>query len=524
MTMRFLLGATMLALAIPAARAGAQAPAERGAFVMMIGSDTIAVERFTLGGDTLTGTLTVVGQPRFDYVVTLTPEGLVRTIALTVFGPNAKVDATPIQRALVTMRGDSAVVESGANRRAFATPPDALPLLNNSFALTERFTALARARGDSIDIPGWTLSGGVVFPVEIRRNGPDSLMLTVANQPHHLRVDAAGRILGGTLPTARLVLSRVGGAAAQQVRLGAPDYSAPADAPYTAREVTVPGPGDFTLGGTLTVPKDASGPVPAVVTITGSGQQDRDEFVAIAGGYRLFREIADTLGRRGIAVLRLDDRAIGASGGTPGTSAENADDIRAALAWLRQQPEIDGTRLALVGHSEGGLIAPMVAATDTLLKGAVLMAGPSQTGNEILAFQYRQAIEHEPTIRPAARDSAFAAAQATLDSTAAVRPWLAFFRTHDPLAVARTVRTPILILHGETDHQVTPEQAPALAEAFRAGGNRDVTMRTFPELNHFFLQDPSGLPSGYALLTNNKVEPVVLGALADWLVARLRGR
>jgi dienelactone hydrolase len=514
--------ATILILtAIPTLAVQAQADAERGAFVMMVGADTIAVERFTFGGDTLSGQLTVVGQPRFEYVVTLAPDGLVRTIALTVFGPNAKVDAAPIQRALVTMRGDSAVVESGTNRRAFATPSDALPLLNNSFAITERFTARARALGDSIDTPGWSLSGGAVFPVAIRPNGPDSLVLTVANQPHRLRVDQAGRILGGTIPTARLSLSRVDGAAAQRVELGRPDYSAPTDAPYTAREVTVPGPGDFTLGGTLTVPKNASGPVPAIVTITGSGQQDRDEFVAVAGGYRIFRQVADTLGRRGIAVLRLDDRAIGASGGTPGTSADNADDIRAALAWLRAQPEIDGTRLALVGHSEGGLIAPMIAATDTLLKGLVLMAGPSQTGEEILAFQYRQAIEHEPTIEVIARDSAFAAALATLDSTAAVRPWLAFFRTYDPLATARRVRTPILILHGETDHQVTPEQAPALAAAFRAGGNTDVTVRLFPGLNHFFLADASGLPTNYSALTTNKVDPAVLGTLADWLVARL---
>ncbi len=286
----------------------------------------------------------------------------------------------------------------------------------------------------------------------------------------------------------------------------------------TTVELTLPGP--VPLPATLTLP-NGGGRVPAIVIVHGSGPGDRD---GTLGPNKPYVDLARGLGARGIAVLRLDDRAIGASGGTPGTSAETADDIRAALAWLRAQPEIDGTRLALVGHSEGGLIAPMVAATDTLLKGAVLMAGPSQTGDEILAFQYRQAIEHEPTIPAASRDSAFAAAQATLDSTAAVRPWLAYFRTHDPLATARTVRTPILILHGETDHQVTPDQAPELAAAFRAGGNTNVMVRLFPDLNHFFLPDPSGLPNGYALLTNNKVDPAVLGALADWLVDRLVAR
>src|SRR5262249_30917732 len=155
--------------------------------------------------------------------------------------------------------------------------------------------------------------------------GADSMTLVIGGAEERLRVDARGRILGGTIPAQHLEVLRVDAAGAASLHLGRTDYSAPAGAPYTATEVTLRGPAGV-LGGTLTLRAGAKGPVPAVVTITGSGLQDRDEYIPVAGGYRPFRQLADTLGRRGIAVLRLDDRTVGLSGGTPGTTAENADD------------------------------------------------------------------------------------------------------------------------------------------------------------------------------------------------------
>ncbi|MCA9261512.1 MAG: alpha/beta hydrolase, partial [Planctomycetales bacterium] len=157
-----------------------------------------------------------------------------------------------------------------------------------------------------------------------------------------------------------------------------PDYSAPADAPYTAEDVTVKQPAGFMLAGTLTLPKGANeaNPVPAVVTITGTGPQDRDEYLGL-DDYRPFREIADALGRRGIAVLRMDDRGTGESGGTfqGSTSAEFGDDARAGLAYLRTRPEIRTDRLGILGHSEGAVIAPMVAEQEPTLRAIVLLAG-----------------------------------------------------------------------------------------------------------------------------------------------------
>jgi len=263
--------------------------------------------------------------------------------------------------------------------------------------------------------------------------------------------------------------------------------------------------------------------VPAVVLITGSGPQNRDEELPGIRGYRFFRQVADTLSRRGIAVLRLDDRGIGGSdaGTSPATTGDFANDIRAALAYLRARPEIDADRLGLVGHSEGGVIAPMVARDDPRLRAIAVLAGPSRTIRDILAFQRRVAVESDTSIPVSRRDSAVAAMARMADSAAKAPGWLGYIYDYDPLATARRVRTPVLIMHGATDLQVTVDQAEELAAAFREGGNRDVTVRVFPNTNHLFLDDASGVYSGYATLPSKAVRPEVLGVLADWLAAKL---
>jgi dienelactone hydrolase len=498
----------------------AQDTADRGAFLIRVGSDTVVIERFARVGDTLQGSVGMKGQPRQDYVAVFGSQFTIGTLSLNVVRDGA-TDAAPTQRIRVTMVGDSVIAEVNGAIQRFKTSTGAVALMNNSFALAEQFTRRARAAGGTAEIPAWALSGGTTLTVSLRAVGPDSMTLTVGGVEERLKVDATGRILGGAIPSQHLDVIRVGAAMAATLRLGKVDYSAPAGAPYTATEVTLSGPGGITLGGTLTVPAGAAGRVPAVVTITGSGQQDRDEYIPVAGGYRPFRQVADTLGRRGIAVLRLDDRMVGQSGGKVGTTADYADDIRAAVAFLRTRPEIDGDRVALLGHSEGGMIAPMVAASDPRLKGIVLLAGPAENGLDIIHFQQRNAIEHDSTIRPAARDSVIRAAATSLDSLAHTSAWLEFFLHYDPLATATRVKVPVLILQGATDHQVTPEQADKLATAMRQGGNRDVTVHVFPGLNHLFVPDTSGQPSGYASLNSSRVSADVLGMLADWLAMRL---
>jgi pimeloyl-ACP methyl ester carboxylesterase len=349
--------------------------------------------------------------------------------------------------------------------------------------------------------------------------GVDSATIAIGGAVMRFAVSPAGRIMGGVIPAQGVRIVR--GAQIGPLVAEHPDYSAPANATYTAEDVTFVTPAGIRLAGTLTVPKNRKGRVPAVVTLTGSGQQDRDETLIGITGYKLFRQIADTLGRRGIAVLRIDDRGVGGSGGNPATetSADYADDIRATIAYLHSRAEIDSRRIALVGHSEGGLVAPMVAARDSSVRALVLMAGPSRSGRRILEYQYGRQVDRAP-VSSAVRDSMRRRLPAELDSMTSV-PWMRFFFEHDPSETARHVRAPVLILQGENDIQITPDQAPELAAAFRAGGNTHVTVRTFPQLNHLFLLDARGT-TDYAALPSKQVPAQVLGAIADWLSAQFR--
>jgi dipeptidyl aminopeptidase/acylaminoacyl peptidase len=305
-----------------------------------------------------------------------------------------------------------------------------------------------------------------------------------------------------------------------------PDYSAPADAPYIAEEVVVKTPAGHTLAGTLTLPKAASKnqPVSAVVTITGSGPQDRDENIGLQG-FRPFRQIADALGRRGIAVLRMDDRGTGASGGTfkGATSADFAEDVRAGLAYLRTRPEIRANSLAVLGHSEGALIAPMVAEKEPTLRAIVLLAGIAEPGRTALHFQLKNQIEHNTKLTPEQRTSQIAEIPKNIDAMAAADPWMKFFLAYDPAPTMRRVKTPVLILTGARDQQAVPEQVALQEAAFKEGGNKDVTARVLPDLNHLFVQDTDGFPGNYAKLP----PPVMMRAdvpemIVEWLAQRLR--
>jgi len=305
-----------------------------------------------------------------------------------------------------------------------------------------------------------------------------------------------------------------------------PDYSAPADAPYTAEEVVVKTPAGHSLAGTLTLPKSASRtqPVSAIVTVSGSGPQDRDENIGLPG-FRPFRQLADALGRRGIAVLRMDDRGTGASGGTfkGSTSADFAEDVRAGLAYLRTRPEIRADRLGVLGHSEGAVIAPMVAEEEPTLRAIVLLAGVAQPARSALHSQLKNNYEHDTKLTPEKRDSLIAEIPKRIDAMMAADPWMKFFLTYDPAATMRHVKTPVLILTGSHDQQAAPEQVALQEAAFKEAGNTDVTARVVPDVNHLFVQDTDGFPGNYAKLPPPiTMRADVVGMIVDWLVQRLR--
>jgi dienelactone hydrolase len=520
-----------LALLLLPTAISAQSP-ERAVFLVRIDAETLAVEQVTRIGRDLEARL-LIRQPvvRLAQRVTLTDSSTVARVETTV-SPGATGDSVQ-QRAELVFRGDSAVshvVNSQAKApipdRRLAVTPGAIPFVNLSGLSLELILRRARALGgDTARVPIILLAGQIV-PATVTRAGADSLVVLLGGVTLRARADAEGRLLGAVVPTQNVVFERLpaNAPAAAWSPVRVVSYAPPPGAPYSAAEVKVRTPAGLTLAGTLTLPSTRRGRVPAVVLITGSGPEDRDEAsVALPEGYRPFREIADTLGRRGIAVLRLDDRGVGGSDAGPpdATSVDFAGDVRAALAWLRARPEIDPARLGLVGHSEGGIIAPMVAADDRRLRAIVLIAGTASRGRVIANGQIRAYFESDTTLPPARRDSLRALALRQADSAYAAPGWLHWFADYDPLPTARRVRVPTLILQGETDRQVPAREAPTLAAAMRASGNRSVTLRTFPRMNHLMLDDPRGDVRGYGALTNLRVRRDLLGVLADWLARTL---
>jgi dienelactone hydrolase len=373
----------------------------------------------------------------------------------------------------------------------------------------------------------------------------DRYSVTIAVSNVIIWVDARGRIATLAVPLQNFVAVRTEYSSlvpafkailSAKMKEAGFDYSAPVGAPFTAEEVTVQAKG-FTLAGTLLLPKTGKPPYPAVITITGSGQQTRDEYLLLAGleKYRPFRQIAEALASHGIAVLRVDDRGVGDSKGLDtlktSTSADFADDVRAQIDYLRSRHEIDRARIGLVGHSEGGIIAPMVAASDPRIPAIVLMAGPAKRGDEVIAYQVNQGLEADPTLTEEARAKGRAEQQEAMrkaiegDSSAPETlriPWMRHFLTYDPLPTIRKVRQPILILQGELDRQVTADQAAMLAKAARESGNRDVTEHVFPSLNHLFLPAKTGAATEYSSLSTNAIPDDVMKQLTDWLVLKLK--
>lgn len=307
-----------------------------------------------------------------------------------------------------------------------------------------------------------------------------------------------------------------------------PDYSAPEGAPYISEDVRIPvGAGDsgFELAGTLTIPTLGGPPYPAAITISGSGLQNRDsEICPLVVGYRPFRQIAERLAREGIVVLRVDDRMVGESGGdaTAATTYDFAEDVRAEIEWLRQRPDIDPGRIALVGHSEGAVIAPMVVNYDSTVAALILMAGTAISGLEVLKYQVTYPILTAEGLSDGQKAELVAQAIQQLEATPGQNAWLRYFRAYDPLPAARQVSQPVLILQGALDRQVTADQAEMLATAIREGGNDDVEVEVYEELNHLFLVSRmDGAPAEYLTLEDVDIPDYVLDRMASWLAVRL---
>ena len=327
------------------------------------------------------------------------------------------------------------------------------------------------------------------------------------------------------VPTQNVKVVRTGSEALAEVLL--PKSTPPTKVEtFTSEEVNFAN-GDVKLAGTLTLPKTGKGPFPAAVIISGSGSQDRD---GMMGVFNLYKLVAESLSDAGVAVLRADDRGVGKSVmpdlKRPTSYRDLINDSRAAFEYLTQRGEIDKTRIALVGHSEGAETALTIASEDPRVAAIVLLAGSARPVDRVALEQsiYQAALQRP--IDPNDSNSLSAISQTILQRFDVARNEKApasgpdrdaWFREHlnsDPSALARRVKCPVLILNGERDALVLAHNAIELAQALIAGGNKQVRLRIFPNLTHVFT--PASLeknaPSDQAVI----VSAEMLQTVSEW--------
>ncbi len=491
-------------------------------YLYLQGKDTLAVEQLSVSTNSWVGTFNWKGQPRVKWSQAF-EASTIGPYTMDVFEPGSAEDAPAIQKAVFTQTGDTVVVGismAGTNQtQKIPSAAGAYVLFNRS--LSNFVLAAIRAeKANSSSFHVLLAQGGQRMQATLRRSA-DTLVISMSGVEMRARIDAQSLPVEISVPSQGVNVVRQGATAS--LPAAAPSqsfsYDAPDGAPYVAEHVRIPTERGYELAATLTKPKGIA-KYGVAITISGSGPQDRDSRIASVPGYAIFREIADTLGKRGVATLRFDDRAVGESGGaetvSSATSSDFADDVRSIVTWLRSREDINASQIVLIGHSEGGIIAPMVAASDPKVRAVALLAGSAYDGKRII-MQQNLTLLNEMSVPQQTRDSIMATVPARLDSLAASSAWISFFMKHDPLPVVRQVKQPVLIVQGETDLQVSAEQADSIASALRTAGNKSVTLKKFASANHLFLEDPLGSPSGYGNLSSKAVRSDVLGAIADWV-------
>ena len=440
---------------------------------------------------------------------------------------NGVLKVTGVQLRLVfnikkTETGYSATMDS-PDQGAFGIPVTSASFENNKLkiAITNANIIYEGTLGDDKIIIGVFNQGGQSFPMNLSR---EEIAKAVANRPQEPKKPF----------------------------------------PYRSEDVIFENKqAEILLAGTLTMPEQA-GTYPAVVLISGSGAQNRDEELM---GHKPFLVLSDYLTKNGIAVLRFDDRGTAASTGNFGsaTSVDFATDVASAVQYLQSRPEIDKSKIGLIGHSEGGIIAPMVAANSDDIDFIVLLAGTGIPGDELLLAQQEligkasgmssnQLAENELISKKAFEiirkdqgdeemkgeirnymtqvfrsmnpenipngliEEDFVKAQVAQMTS----PWMDYFIKYDPAPTLEKVRCPVLAINGEKDLQVPPkENLDAIKAALAKGGNTDVTTLELPGLNHLFQEADTGLPAEYSEIEQT-FSPKAMKVVLEWIKERVR--
>jgi uncharacterized protein len=393
-------------------------------------------------------------------------------------------------------------------------------------------------------------------------SGLPAIRVSQKESAFHFEVPAVAGVYDGRLNTAKNQLtgrwSQTGADGEnldfkrgdQPVELRRPQ-NLPKPYPYSEEEVSFTNrAANVALAGTLTIPK-GTGPFPAALLIAGSGPQDRDGSLA---NHKPFLVLADYLTRKGIVVLRYDKRGIAKSTGAPdaATTIDLSDDAEAGLAFLKQRKEVDPAHIGLIGHSEGAIIAPLLAGRSKDVAWVVLLSAPMTRGEETLLSQseliaraggltdpqleaslefdhaaYDLVRQEKDTskliekITALVKDSGLDAAlpPAALESQLRMltSPWFRFFLDYDPQPNLKNVKCPVLALYGQKDLQVPAKvNLPMLREVLEQAGNHDVDVRELPDLNHLLQHAYSGAPAEYAAIEET-ISPEVLQIITDWV-------
>ncbi len=316
-------------------------------------------------------------------------------------------------------------------------------------------------------------------------------------------------------------------------------------------------PANVKLSGTLTLP-EGKGPFPAIVLVSGSGKQDRDETLF---GHKPFWVLADYFTKNGFAVLRYDDRGFGQSTGDfdQATTTDFATDALAGVQFLQARKDIQKKKVGVMGHSEGGLIAALLAARQKELGFIVMLAGPGMSGDQILlqqqeliakgygtpdsviqkslkinkqifdvmhsvkdTAQIRQRVQLY--LRQAYKDGMLQriegqSEEATVETHCKqlLTPWMIYFIQYDPQEDLQKIQIPVLALIGQKDHQVLPQyNIPALRSAFEKGGNKKATVIELENLNHLFQEAATGMPNEYGTIEQT-FSPTAMATILEWL-------
>lgn len=329
--------------------------------------------------------------------------------------------------------------------------------------------------------------------------------------------------------------------------------------PYNVEEVKFRNEKDkITLAGTLTYPKENKN-YPAIVLITGSGAQNRDEEIF---NHKPFFVIADHLTKNGFAVLRFDDRGFGESEGNHSlaTTMDFAEDVRAAVNFLKTRNEIDKQKIGLIGHSEGGMIASIIASTSDDIAFIVLMAAPGLPGDSILYLQTELIYQAEGQSKEKIQETLKGLREVysilkldedelslkeklklkflelfnqlteeekkqygdpvtymEMEIRMVMSPWFRYFLKFNPIEYLEKIQCPVLALNGEKDLQVPPkENLFAIENALKNGGNKKYLIKELPGLNHLFQTSQYGTIGEYGVIEET-ISPVALETITDWL-------